>query len=447
MPSADNGAPLTHRRVWRLATPVILANLSIPLMGAVDTAVMGHLPDAAFIGGVALGGMVFSCLYWAFSFLRLGTTGQVAQAFGRGDTAEIRAAFFRAAAIALAIGLVLVAVHDPLGRMAFWIVEAPGKTDALARRYYEIRIWAAPCVLFHYVAIGWLFGLQRMGTALVLMIAVNLLNAALAILFVPGLGWGIEGVATATLIAEACSLPLGAVLIWRTLRGASLRGGRHPSRAQITEPAKLANMLRINRDIFLRTLLLLISFAWFTLQGAALGETLLAANAVLMNFQTLLAYGLDGFAHAAEALIGAAVGRRDRTAFRDAVVKTSQAAIVIAVVVALFYGAAGYWLIGLFTDIPAVRASAREYLPWLIASPIVSVWGFQLDGICIGATRTAAMRNAMFVVLPVLLAAGYLLVPAWGNHGLWLAFMLFMAARAFTLLPALRNIDRDLAVR
>lgn len=437
-------APLTHRRVWRLAAPVILANLSIPLMGAVDTAVMGHLPDAAFIGGAALGGLVFSCLYWVFAFLRLGTTGQVAQASGRGDGAEIRAALLRAAAIALGIGILIVALHAPLGRLAFWIIEAPDKVETLAQRYYAIRVWAAPGVLFHYVAIGWLFGLQRMGTALVLMVTVNVINAALAFIFVPILGWGIEGVATATLIAEACSLPLGAFLIWRTLRGKTMRDGTRPNRAQLFDTAKLATMLRINGDIFVRTLLMLISFGWFTLQGAKLGETLLAANAILMNFQTLLAYGLDGFAHAAEALVGAAVGKRDKRAFDDAVKKTSQAALGMAVLIALIYGIAGYGLIGLFTDIQSVRDATREYLPWLIASPIVSVWGFQLDGICIGATRTAAMRNAMFVVLPVLLIAGYALTPLWGNHGLWLAFMLFMLARAVTLYPALRNIGREL---
>ncbi|MGE5148072.1 MAG: MATE family efflux transporter, partial [Candidatus Eiseniibacteriota bacterium] len=368
-------AGASDRRVWRLAFPVILSNLSVPLLGAVDTAVMGHLPDPAYIGGVAVGALVFSYIYWGFGFLRMGTTGLVAQANGARDRGEMRAIFLRGLLVAGTIGAVVIALQVPVAAIALSLVDASPKVEALARRYYDIRVWSAPAALMQYVVIGWLFGVQRMGSALALTVFANALNIVLDLWFVLGLGWGIDGVAGATLIAEWSAALLGLALVGRRVvlgeRGA----------ARVFDGARLVRMLRINGDIFIRTLCLVTAFAWFTAKGAGMGDVLLAANAVLLNFQTFMAYGLDGFAHAAEALVGSAIGARDRGAFREAVMTSTKWSALIALGFAAVYLGAGGALIRTLTGIEAVRASAAIFLPWAIASPLVSVWSFQLDGI------------------------------------------------------------------
>jgi MATE family multidrug resistance protein len=428
----------SDRRVWRLAFPVVLSNLSVPLLGAVDTAVMGHLPDPAYIGGVAIGALVFSYIYWGFGFLRMGTTGLVAQANGAKDAGEMRAVFLRGLLLAGAIGALVIALQGPIAAAALGLIDASPQVETLGRTYFDIRVWSAPAALVQYVVIGWLFGVQRMGSALALTVFANAVNIVLDLWFVLGLGWGIEGVALATLIAEWSAALLGLALVGRrVVLGAA-------GAARVFDAARLLRMLRVNGDIFIRTLCLVTAFAWFTAEGARMGDVQLAANAVLINFQTFMAYGLDGFAHAAEALVGSAIGARDRNAFRDAVATSTKWAALIAAGFALVYLAAGGALIRTLTGIEAVRDSATAFLPWAIASPLVSVWSFQLDGIFIGATRTAEMRNGMIVSLAGFLALTAILVPLWGNHGLWLAFLLFMALRAATLAVWLPRLARAL---
>jgi MATE family multidrug resistance protein len=418
-----------HARVWRLAGPIILSNLSMPLLGAVDTAVMGHLPDPAYIGGVAIGGLVFSYIYWGFGFLRMGTTGFVAQAAGAKDADEICAVLARGLLLALALGGLVIALQVPLALGAFAVIEASAKVEALAETYVFIRIWGAPAALINYIAIGWLLGMQRTGATFVLTVFLNGLNIALSLLFVVGLGWGIEGVALATLIAEWSAAFLGLAMIGTRLA----RVGGRWRRALIGDRARLVRMVRVNLDIFIRTLCVITAFAWFTARGAVFGDTVLAANAVLLIFQSFLAHGLDGFAHATEALVGTAVGARDRAGLRAAIrVATLWAAICAGLFTAV-YLAGGAAIIALLTSIDAVRATALVYLPYAIASPILSVWSYQLDGIFIGATRTAEMRNAMLLALAVFVLAEQVLVPAFANHGLWLALLVFMVARAATL--------------
>jgi MATE family multidrug resistance protein len=428
--------------VWRLAVPIILSNLSTPLLGAVDTAVMGHQPDAAYVGAVAVGAMVFSFLYWGFGFLRMGTTGFAAQAFGAGDRDELRATLGRPLLLAVLLGALLLAVQAPIGWAAFWLVEASPQVEDFAREYYAIRIWSAPFALTNYAVLGWLLGTQRARTALVLQVVLNGTNAVLDLVFVYGLGWTIAGVAAASLIAEIVAAGLGlsicAILVRR-------EGGRWDW-GRITDRERLVKLFRVNRDIFLRTLSLIFAFAYFTARGAEMGETRLAANAILMQLQQFLSFGLDGFAHAAEILAGNAIGAKDRPGFRRACRAATVSALALAGGAALVFALAGPGLVGLFTDIEEVRATAGQYLPWMVLSPFVSVWPFMLDGIFIGATRTTAMRNAMLVSLAVYLAACWTLIPLFDNHGLWASLLIFMAARGLTLgwyFPALeRSVGR-----
>ena len=425
----DQPQRLTHQRVWRLAGPVILSNLSVPLLGAVDTAVMGHLPDPAYIGGVAIAQIIFNYLYWGFGFLRMGTTGLTAQAFGARDSDEMRALLARAGLIALIIALALLLLQGPIGQAAFLILEASDKVEDQARIYYAIRIWGAPATLAVYAIIGWLFGQQRMIGAVVVTVVMNTINIVLDLLFVIGFGMGIDGVALATVIAEYSGVALGLVLVGFRLH----RIGGVWLRKRILDRAKLIALVRVNADIFVRTLCLVTGFAWFTAQGARFGDEILAANAILMTFMMFAGYGLDGFAHAAEALVGNALGARDRRALSRAVRLTTIWAAIVAAGFTLVYALAGPLIIAAMTNIEAVRVLAMTYLPWAVMIPVCAVWSFQLDGIFIGATRTAEMRNGMILSLAGLLVLGYTLMPIWANHGLWLAMLCFMILRALTL--------------
>ncbi len=416
------------RRVWRIAGPIILSNVSVPLLGGVDTAVIGHLADPAYLGGVAVGAMIFNFLYWGFGFLRMGTTGLVAQAAGAGDAAELRAILGRALLLATAIALALVVAQGPVGRAALALAGASPAVEASAAAFFALRIWSAPATLGSYVLLGWLLGMQRARAALVLQLVMNGANVALDVWFVVGLGWGVRGVAAGTAIAEYLACGVGLWMILRTLPG---RAGWE--RRRILDRERLLALLRVNRDIFIRTLCLIFAFAWFTQQGARMGDLTLAANAVLLNFQSIMAFALDGFAFAAEALVGGAVGARDRRAFAAAVRAAGLFSLAFAALFAAAYAVTGRRIVDLLTDIAAVRTTAYAYLPWLVASPLVSVWSFLFDGIYIGATRTAEMRNGMVIALAAYLAAVAFLVPRLGNHGLWLAFTLLMLARAVPL--------------
>lgn len=437
-----------HREVWRLAGPIIVANLSVPLLGAVDTAVMGHLSEPYYLGAIAIGALIFSYLYWGFSFLRMGTTAFAAQASGAGDTTEIAMALARAILSAAALGLVVVAIQAPIVSLALAFIDASAEVEQHARSYYQIRIWGAPAALANFAILGWLFGIRRAGTALVLQVFMNGLNIVLDLWFVIGLGWGVEGVAAATVVSEYSACVLGYLLCKPRLR--VLRLAPRPLKfwiASLLEDRAIARLFTVNRDIFVRTLCLLSAFAIFTARGARMGDIVLAANAVLLILQTFLSFGLDGFAQAAEAMVGGAKGASDRAALRVTVRVTTQWAAVTALVYVLVYALAGDFLIALLTDMEEIKATARRYLPWLVASPLISVWCYQLDGIFIGATQSRDMRNAMILSFAVFVAAVALLQPRLGNHGLWLALMVFMVARAMTLAARYPRLERAVAER
>lgn len=418
-----------HRRVWRLAFPIIVSNISVPLLGAVDTAVVGHLPDARYLGGVAVGATILTFVYWGFGFLRMGTTGLTAQAHGAGEADEVRAALARAVLIGLAISVALVVLQLPIAFAAFALVKASPEVEELARGYFHIRVFGAPAALAGYAFLGWFLGVQNARATLYMQLCMNGLNIVLDLLFVLGFGWGVEGVAFATVISEYAGLALALWIGWRMLPGL---GGRF-RRDRILSRDRLRHTLAFNRDVFLRTVCLVFAFAYFTAQGAKMGDIVLAANAVLLNFQIFMAHGLDGLAHAAQALTGGAIGARDRNAFREAVRVSTLWAAIIAVGCTAVYAVSGHGIIRLLTGIMEVRAAAGEFLPWAVISPVVSIWAYQLDGIFLGATRGRAMRNAMMVSLAAYMAMCWVFIPLWGNHGLWLALIGFMAVRGVTL--------------
>lgn len=426
MPTAATPA---RSRVWALAVPVILANLSVPLLGMVDTAVMGHLDSPAYLGAVAIGSLLFSYLYWGFGFLRMGTTGPTAQAMGAGDGAEARAVFGRAFLIGVTVAVLLWAAQVPIQAVAFALLDGSDEVEALAAEYFTIRIWSAPAALVQFAQIGWLMGLGRAKAVLAQQVVANVLNICLNLLFVFGLGMDVDGVALATVIAEYAGLAVGFLLMRPSLRALPGRW----SRDRLLDPRRLRRLVGVNGDIFIRTLCLISAFAWFTAQGAQSGDVTLAANAVLLTFLTIASYALDGFAHAAETLVGGAVGAGDRRALGEAVRASTGLAVTMAAAISALFLVAGTPLIHLLTGLPEVRAAAGEALPWAIVLPLVAVWGFQFDGIFLGATESRPLSTMMVLCLGAFLGLSWLLLPLWGNHGLWAAFTAFMALRGVSL--------------
>ncbi|HEY1721340.1 MAG TPA: MATE family efflux transporter, partial [Magnetospirillaceae bacterium] len=386
-------APPTHRRVLSLALPIIAANLTQPLLSIVDAAIAGHLPSAASLGGVALGGLFFNTVYWGFGFLRMATTGLVAQAHGAGDGVALRATVLRALALAVAIGLALIVVKAPLVTGALNLLGGSPEVVAAGHIYCSIRLWAAPMALANYVVLGTMLGQQRAKTAMLIQVTINVTNMIAAFAFVYGLDWGVGGLAGATALADAVGLILGAAILWRTRP----RGLAPLIVAQLWERTAVVRLLLVNRDVFLRTLCLLACFAWFTHEGAQQGDAILAGNALLMNLQTFMAFVLDGFAQAAEALVGAAIGAGGRQAYRAAVRISTLWAGISALIFTAFYALIGPLIIAGLTDHASIRDAALTYLPWAAVSPILSVWSFQLDGVFIGATRTRDLRNSMAI--------------------------------------------------
>jgi MATE family multidrug resistance protein len=413
------------RDVWRIAAPMILSNISVPLLGMVDTGVVGHLENEVYLGAVAIGGTIFGFLYTGVNFLRMGTTGIAAQRYGANDNDGLRLSLGQAMIVALLIALLMIVVHVPLGRFAVGLIGGGAAVQQSAYEYFSIRIWSAPGTLANYVMIGWFIGLQNARVPLLIFLTINLTNIALDLVFVVGLGMKVDGVALASVIAEYTALVLAVTLAARELRR---RKGQWPL-AQLFRVRAYAAYFGINANLLVRTLALVFTFSFITAQGARLGPLVLAANAVLMNLQHLTSFCLDGIAHAVEALVGKAVGARRRDVLAQSVHLCLKWSLIFAGALCAAYIVIGPSLIRLLTDLPEVRETAMRFLPWLIVSPLVSVWPFLYDGVYVGATRARAMRNIMvFSTVAVFLPAWYLLQPL-GNHGLWLAFSLFMASR------------------
>jgi multidrug resistance protein, MATE family len=431
---------ITHRRVLRIALPIVLSNATVPLLGAVDTGVVGQLGQAAPIGAVGLGAVVLASFYWIFGFLRMGTSGLVAQAHGAKDAAESGALLMRALMIGAAAGIAAILLQLPIFWLAFRLAPATAEVEALGRSYLSIRIWGAPATISLYAVTGWLIAVERTRGVLVLQLWMNGLNVALDLWFVLGLGWGVEGVASASLLAEWSGLMLG---LW--LCRAAFAGGQWRDWARVFDRVRIARMMKVNSDIMLRSIILQLSFTTFVFLAAGFGDVTLAANQVLLQFLEITAYGLDGFAFAAESLVGQAVGSRSAGRVRRAAVVSSQWGVGGAVALGLLFWFAGPAIIDLMAVDPEVRLAARQYLPWVAVAPVIGIASWMFDGIFIGATLSREMRNAMLVSGAVYVAALAVLPGAFGNHGLWSALMVLNTLRGVTMAVLYPRAERAAA--
>ncbi|MGR3631102.1 MAG: MATE family efflux transporter [Limimaricola soesokkakensis] len=430
-------APLTHRRVLKIALPIVLSNATVPILGAVDTGVVGQMGAAAPIGAVGIGAVVISGIYWIFGFLRMGTTGLAAQALGRDDRAEVSALLSRALMIAFAAGAAIIALQWPIFAGAFTVAPASTEVEALARDYLAIRVWSAPAAIAIYGLTGWLIAQERTGAVLVLQLWMNGVNIALDLWFVLGLGWGVPGVATATFLAEWSGLALG---IWLCRDAFATPAWR--DWARIFDPVRLRHMAAVNTDILIRSVLLQSIVISFLFWGAGFGDVPLAANQVLLQFLNITAFALDGFAFAAEALVGQAMGARAALRLRRAAILASVQGGVVSLGLALGFWIFGPAIIDTMTTAPEVRAAARDYLPWMVATPLFGLIPWMLDRIFIGATRSRDMRNMMALSAAIYFAAAIPLTALFGNHGLWAAMLLSYVARGATLAARYPALER-----
>ncbi|MDW8844329.1 MATE family efflux transporter DinF [Erwinia sp. MMLR14_017] len=418
----------SDKHLWRLALPMILSNITVPLLGLVDTAVVGHLDKPAYLGGVAVGTTATSFLFMLLLFLRMSTTGLTAQAFGAGDKPALARALMQPLLIAVAAGLLFVLMKSPLTHLALSVVGADKEVLHQAALFMHIRWLSAPATLANLVLLGWLLGVQYARAPVILLVVGNMVNIALDLWLVIGLKWGVQGAAAATAIAEYVTMIIGLVMVWRVLK---LRGISLPV-LKTAWRGNIGRLLRLNRDIMLRSLLLQLCFASLTVLGARLGGEVVAVNAVLLMFLTFTAYALDGFAYAVEACSGEAFGAKNAEKLLAVWRAACRQAGLVALAFSLIYGLAGPQIVALLTSIPALQQQADSYLFWQIVLPVCGVWCYLLDGMFIGATRASEMRNGM-----VIAAAGYGLtlftVPLLGNHGLWLAVMVFLLLRGLTL--------------
>jgi len=420
--------------MWRIAVPAIIANISIPLLGLADSFIMGHLPDPRYLGAIALGAMIISILYNSMNFLRIATTGFTAQANGRRDHKAIPAIYLRAGLCALALGGAFILLQWPIVGVTFALTGADPAVEGLARKYFLIRIWGAPFALLNFVAVGWLLGLHKAKEALWVQVFMNISNILLNFLFVYGYAMGVDGVAFGTILSEFLASLLGLYLVARHCRKEFAYSIWRPLADNgLFDRDEFAKLFTLNRDIFIRTACLTGAMAGFTILGAAMGNDILAANAILMNLQMVTSYGLDGFAQAAEVLVGREIGRRSRRGLRRAVIISGKWALITAGLFSLVYFIFGGQIITTLTNIAAIRETAGRYLIWIIILPLVSIWSFQFDGIFIGATAGKSMRNGMLLSTLVYGLSLVLFLPPWGNHGLWLSYSIFLAARAATL--------------
>lgn len=415
---------ITNRRVLNIALPILVSNATIPLLGLVDTAVIGQMGAAAPIGAVGLGGIILSTIYMLFTFLRMGTSGLTAQAHGRGQPRETALVLHRALFIAAVCGGAMIVLHLPVLAGAFALSPASAEVEDLASSYVSIRIWGAPATIAVYAISGWLIALERARAVLMLQLWINLINIALDVLFVIGLGWGVPGVAAATLIGEWSGLAL-ALWLCRDAFVPALRSGW----AEILERVALKNTMAMNADLVARSVLLQASYTSFVFLSAGQGDVSLAANQVLLQFLHLFSYMLDAFAFSAEALVGQAVGARQIGPLRRAATLSGQWAFggSLILTTAAFFG--GPQLIALMTTAPDVQAEALRYLPWVWIMPLASFGSFIFDGIFIGATLSRQMRNVMFFSLILYIATILIALPLIGNHALWLGLIVMSLSR------------------
>lgn len=418
----------THRKVWGLAAPMILSNISVPLVALVDSTVIGHLPHAHQLGAVAVGATLFTFMMGMMGFLRMGSTGFAAQAAGRADGAALRQVLVQGLLLALVFAMLLGLLALPFSQLALQLMDPSAALHQSTEDFFHTRLLGLPAALASYALIGWFLGTQNARAPLAILLATNLLNIALNLWFVLGLDWGVVGSARASVIAEWSAALLGLALTRPALRAYP----GHMAWAALKRWHAWRPLLAVNRDIFVRSLALQLVFLLIAIQGARLGESTVAANALLLNGLMLTSYALDGLAHAIEALCGHAIGSRDGQALRRALVVAGGWSLLVGIGFGGLFLLGGHLFIDLQTDIDSVRQAAYPYLPYLALLPLVAVWSYLLDGLFIGATRAREMRNAMLLSVVMALPLAWM-ASGLGNHGLWLAFLVFMGLRAVTL--------------
>lgn len=418
------------RKILALAWPNVLTNITIPLLTSFDLGLMGRMGNPVFTGAVALGSMLFAFLFWIFGFLRMSSSGLAAIAHGRQDVGSSRQVLLRSGAIALALGLLLIALQYPLQQVAFALLHGSSEVKALAASYFSIRIYAAPATLLLYVFTGWFIGNQQARYPMLLIIGMNLLNIALSLIFIRLLGWGVRGVAWANLISQYSGAVAGWVLLIykfpHVLKSISFR--------QDLAIGGMGHFFHINANIFIRTLCLIATLTFFTARSAGMGDPVLAANTLLFQFFYFFSYLADGFAFAAEAIVGSAMGAGNRILFIQAIRKFLWLGGVMAALFSLMYGIAGKWILSILSHDNSVLLLAGKYMFWAILLPWTAFAAFIWDGIFVGATASREMRNNMLLSAIVVFFPSFLLLqPLFGNHALWLAFLMFMASRSLGL--------------
>ena len=430
-----------HKQLLLLALPMILSNITVPLLGLVDTAVIGHLPEAYFLGGSAIGATIITAVTWLCGFLRMSTTGLSAQAFGLNDLNKNLLVLLRGIVVAFAIGFIFICLQSPFLNMALNVAGGSEQIQFYARQYSEIRIWGYPASLANLVILGWLIGNHQTKSVMWLLIISNLLNVVLDILFVFGFNWQVQGVAFATLISEYFGMVLGLLIISRRYKKQAIKLVNEGKIlfSSLIERASLLHYFKLNRDILLRTLCIEICFIFITFQGAKLGDNVVAANAILMNFLLLISFGLDGVANAAEAMVGKAQGGRNSNQLKNIVNISLFWTGLFAVGYSLLFFFLGEQLLTLISDIPSVIEFAKEYLFWMILLPIIACWCFLFDGVYIGLMQARVMRNSMVFstfacFFPCWWVLQNVLPQNQENHALWAAFSLFMLARGASLI-------------
>ncbi|SFP15052.1 MATE family efflux transporter [Tranquillimonas alkanivorans] len=437
---ASEPRPITHRRVLAIALPIVVSNATVPILGAVDTGVVGQLGEAAPIGAVGIGAIILTAIYWIFGFLRMGTVGLTSQALGAGDRPEADALLSRALMIGLSAGAAIILLQLPLFWGAFQVSPASAEVEALARDYMAIRVWSAPAAISIYGITGWLIAAERTRAVLAVQVWMNGFNIVLDLVFVLGLGWGVQGVALATFLAEWSGLALGLWFCRDAFAGPHWRDW-----PRVFDRVRLTRMAAVNRDILIRSVLLEAIFVSFLFYGSDFGDVPLAANQILLQFLHVTAFALDGFAFAAETIVGQAFGRHRPDRVRRGALVTSAWGGLASLVLAVCFLAFGGTIIDIMTTAQPVRDAAREFLPWMVLAPILGLAAWMLDGVFIGATRTQDMRNMMVISAAVYAVALLVLLPVFGNHGLWMSLLISFVARGITLGLRYPQLERSAA--
>ena len=420
-----------------IALPIVLSNISIPILGVIDTGVIGQLGNPTAIGAVGIGAIILSAIYWLFSFLRMGTTGFVAQAQGRKDAPEVIALLIRGLLLGLACGFFVILIHPILFWLSFLISPSSNEVELLALDYMRIRIFSAPAIISTYAIMGWLIALEKTKYVLILQLTMNGLNAVLDFWFVLGMGWGVEGVAWATFIAEWFALLMGLAICF-----ALSQNFPKIIWTLIFSRTKIITILLVNRDIFLRSLMVEMIFVSFLMTSGKFGDVELAATQILLQFLHISSYGMDGFAFAAEVLVGQAVGKSNRSMLRDAVIKSGLWTFVIAICLALIYAFFGSFFIKIMTTSDEVILASEAFLIFIVLCPIFGALPFLMDGIFVGATRSIDMRNMMFLSLIIYVVSAYVLIDLYGFYGLWIALLVSYAARGISLLTRYPKLEK-----